>query len=328
MRILTSLMALIVGLVLISAGPANAADDGQAAQDGQDGEIVVLRTNYGDIVIALDWSTAPTTAAAISSYVADGYYDGTPFVRVMEDFVVQTGRVEVDREPTLTQPDLERVVGLPLEASVAGAHVRGAVTLARYDESNSGTSSFSILVADAPHLDTEYAVFGSVIDGMAVADLLNEVDTDDADAPLVAVRIDTALLTSRADLSGLNLVTEPTQELEEPVGVEPAAVEAMAFTESDDSDAAVVGALLAAMLFGIAAFLTAGSLEPRFVGALGMLAALSAGFGFLAATLPVSSPVAAVAIMAGVVAMLRLLSRFETGPSSVPSPAATGEQPG
>ena len=44
-------------------------------------------------------------------------------------------------------------------------HTRGTLSMARYDDPNSGTSSFSILLGDAPHLDRKYAVFGRMTMG-------------------------------------------------------------------------------------------------------------------------------------------------------------------
>ena len=39
-------------------------------------------------------------------------------------------------------------------------HVRGVLSMGRYDDPNSATSSFSILLGDAPHLDGQYCAFG------------------------------------------------------------------------------------------------------------------------------------------------------------------------
>ena len=47
-------------------------------------------------------------------------------------------------------------------------HVEGVLSLARFDDPNSGASSFSIMLGAAPHLDRQYTVFGEVVRGMDV----------------------------------------------------------------------------------------------------------------------------------------------------------------
>ena len=50
---------------------------------------------------------------------------------------------------------------VPLEVSKAVKHDRrGLMSMARYDDPNSGTSSFSVTLGPAPHLDQLYTIFG------------------------------------------------------------------------------------------------------------------------------------------------------------------------
>jgi hypothetical protein len=81
---------------------------------------------------------------------------------------------------------------------------------------------------------------------------------------------------------------------------------------TDTSAPAVVGPLLAALVFSIATFFLAGRVDDRHVGSVGLLAALSAGFGLYAALAPTGNDVVAVALFVGIFAFLRLLSRFES----------------
>jgi hypothetical protein len=81
---------------------------------------------------------------------------------------------------------------------------------------------------------------------------------------------------------------------------------------ADTSAPAVVGSLLAALVFGIATFFLAGRVDNRHVGSIGLLAALSAGFGLYAALAPTGNDVVAVALFVGIFAFLRLLSQFES----------------
>jgi predicted RecA/RadA family phage recombinase len=56
-------------------------------------------------------------------------------------------------------------------------HVRGTMSLGRYDDPNSGTSSFSILLGAAPHLDGKYTVFGRMTSGDEVLNAMEKVET-------------------------------------------------------------------------------------------------------------------------------------------------------
>ena len=74
----------------------------------------------------------------------------------------------------------------------------------------------------------------------------------------------------------------------------------------------VVAALVGALILGIVAYLVAGRLQPRFVGAFALLAALSAGFGLFVVAIPSTNQWVALAVFAGFFGFLRLLSRFES----------------
>jgi len=56
-------------------------------------------------------------------------------------------------------------------------HVRGILSMGRYDDPNSATSSFSILLGPAPHLDHNYAVFGTLVAGDEVLAEMEKVET-------------------------------------------------------------------------------------------------------------------------------------------------------
>lgn len=62
-------------------------------------------------------------------------------------------------------------------------HTRGVLSMARAMHPDSAGSQFFIMVADAPHLDGQYASFGKVIEGMEVADKIVAQKTDMSDRP-------------------------------------------------------------------------------------------------------------------------------------------------
>jgi hypothetical protein len=53
--------------------------------------MITLHTNYGDIKLELDFDKAPKTAANFVEYVKAGFYDGTVFHRVIDNFMIQGG---------------------------------------------------------------------------------------------------------------------------------------------------------------------------------------------------------------------------------------------
>ena len=55
--------------------------------------------------------------------------------------------------------------------------------MARAQSPNSAGSQFFIMVADAPHLDGQYASFGMVIEGQDVADRIVNVKRNWSDKP-------------------------------------------------------------------------------------------------------------------------------------------------
>jgi peptidyl-prolyl cis-trans isomerase B (cyclophilin B) len=62
-------------------------------------------------------------------------------------------------------------------------HTRGVLSMARTMDPNSAGSQFFIMVADAPHLDGQYAAFGKVTEGMEAADKIVSARRDYNDRP-------------------------------------------------------------------------------------------------------------------------------------------------
>src|SRR5262245_17883587 len=54
-------------------------------------QMVILHTTHGDIRLDLDAEKAPATVENFLSYAREGFYDGTIFHRVIEDFMIQGG---------------------------------------------------------------------------------------------------------------------------------------------------------------------------------------------------------------------------------------------
>lgn len=137
---------------------------------------VVIETSKGDIYAALNKTKAPITVENFVGYTNDGFYDGTIFHRVMKDFMVQGGGLtpEMDKKPTKTPIKLESSNGLK--------NNRGTLAMARTSAPDSATSQFFINDKDNDFLNKSganpgYAVFGQVVAGMEVVDVIAEVPT-------------------------------------------------------------------------------------------------------------------------------------------------------
>ena len=138
---------------------------------------VLMTTNKGEIVLALDAEKAPTTVANFVEYANSDFYDGTIFHRVMENFMIQGGGFNQDMQKKQT--------GAPIENEWTNGlkNGRGTIAMARTSDPNSATAQFFINVADNPALDEPrsggagYAVFGAVVAGMDVVDTIKTVET-------------------------------------------------------------------------------------------------------------------------------------------------------
>ena len=139
---------------------------------------VALETSHGTIVLELNPEKAPITVENFLDYVDRGWYDGTIFHRVIDDFMVQGGGFTSDLQKKITRPPIKNEAGNGL------SNDRGTVAMARTGEPDSATAQFYINSRDNDFLNREeaqdgvgYAVFGKVIEGMDVVDAISKVET-------------------------------------------------------------------------------------------------------------------------------------------------------
>jgi peptidyl-prolyl cis-trans isomerase B (cyclophilin B) len=134
--------------------------------------MIVLRTNHGDIKLALDAENAPATVANFIQYVREGHYDNTVFHRVIDNFMIQGGGME----PGMKQKGTRKPVAN--EATNGLKNKNYTVAMARTSDPHSATAQFFINVADNKFLNYRspdpggigYTVFGKVVSGMDVVD--------------------------------------------------------------------------------------------------------------------------------------------------------------
>mmetsp|Transcript_65402 Transcript_65402/g.206693 ORF Transcript_65402/g.206693 Transcript_65402/m.206693 type:complete len:174 (-) Transcript_65402:209-730(-) len=106
-----------------------------------------------------------------------GAYTTNHIFRVDKGFVAQIADVNGGRTaPMMGALREEASKTVPGEFSSV-PHTRGILSMARFTDPNSGTSSFSILLGNAPHLDGQYAVFGMLTKGDEVLTALEQLPT-------------------------------------------------------------------------------------------------------------------------------------------------------
>ncbi|CAH0158012.1 peptidylprolyl isomerase [Roseomonas sp. CECT 9278] len=127
---------------------------------------LIIEIEHGTITIALRPDLAPKHVEQIKTLARRGFYNDTPFHRVIEGFMAQGG------DPTGTGtggsdlPDIEGEFSQPGTARFQ----RGTCGMARTSDPNSANSQFFIMFAPASSLDGQYTIWGQVTSGMEAVD--------------------------------------------------------------------------------------------------------------------------------------------------------------
>jgi peptidylprolyl isomerase len=167
---------------------------------------VAMETSQGPLTIVVDGYSAPVNAGNFVDLVQRKFYDGLPFIRTEDNFVVQTGDPDGPEEGFL-DPKTKQYRSIPLEILVKGEdgpiygetleeaglylpelalpfNAFGALALARPDtEPNGGSSQFFFFKFDSELtppgfnlMDGRYSVFGYVVEGKETLDKLTDKD--------------------------------------------------------------------------------------------------------------------------------------------------------
>jgi peptidyl-prolyl cis-trans isomerase B (cyclophilin B) len=140
---------------------------------------VEMTTTFGSITLELDSEKAPKTVENFLSYVNDGFYNGTIFHRVIDNFMIQGGGFDANMQQKPTAEPIEN------EADNGLTNDRGTIAMARTMDPHSATAQFFINVKNNDFLNHSgknmqgwgYAVFGRVISGDDVLDKIRGVST-------------------------------------------------------------------------------------------------------------------------------------------------------
>jgi len=307
----------LLALALASlAAPAVAQN--QEATPRIAGEYVLLRTNRGDLALALYPDIAPRHTAQILKLVKLGVYDTTYVHRVEPGFVVQLTNAQNRREP-LSPEQLAAIIKLPAEFSPTIKHRAGLLSMAREDaDVNSAETSFSFLLGPAPHLDGKYTIFGHVDFGWPLLAMISGEPRDARSAPRWPIAVERATVLSSAEYRRMR----EAHELREAIPPSPAevaaaqaAVQAAAATARPGDRVPLVGLALM-LLCNVAIALLGAKWSPQTRGAINMLAVLIGAFALFVeyGTRAPGNSLIAIAVFFGVVALFKLMNRFESGP--------------
>lgn len=146
------------------ATPFLGASMSDAATASDPENTLYLDLSTGRVVIQLLPDIAPKHVARVKELARKGFYDGTPFHRVIEGFMAQGG------DPTGTGTGGSGMGNLPAEFTNQRKFLRGTVGAARASDPNSADSQFFIMFAPGPSLDGKYTIWGQVIGGMENVD--------------------------------------------------------------------------------------------------------------------------------------------------------------
>jgi peptidylprolyl isomerase len=146
-------------------------------------DTLIMTLDTGPVTIRLRPDLAPGHVARISELVEEGFYDGVVFHRVIAGFMAQGG------DPTGTGSGGSSKPNLKAEFSSA-PHKRGVCSMARTNQPNTANSQFFICLADSNFLDTQYTVWGEVIEGMENVDALPKGEPPRAPGKIISMRLD------------------------------------------------------------------------------------------------------------------------------------------
>jgi len=157
-----SLLAIPAALLMMDLAMTDA--DAQTAPDLEN--TLLLDLKGGRVTIQLLPDIAPQHVARVKQLAREGFYDNTPFHRVIDGFMAQGG------DPTGTGTGGSKYPNVPAEFTNKRKFLRGTVGAARSQSPNSANSQFFIMFAPGSFLDGQYTIWGQVVAGMEIVDTI------------------------------------------------------------------------------------------------------------------------------------------------------------
>lgn len=158
-------IALVLGFTVGGWGHTDTADDGTYTPVATDHAAIEIE-GWGTIHLELYGNDAPETVANFKKLVAEGFYNGLTFHRIIDGFMMQGGCPNGDGTGNSGQNIKGEFTANGVNNRIL--HTAGTLSMARGSSYNSGSCQFFITEEDSPHLDGQYAAFGRVISGMDI----------------------------------------------------------------------------------------------------------------------------------------------------------------
>jgi peptidyl-prolyl cis-trans isomerase A (cyclophilin A) len=138
---------------------------------------VEMKTSQGTLIIELYADKAPKTVANFLQYVQEGFFDGTVFHRVIQNFMIQGGGFTTEMKQKETRAPIRN------EAKSSLRNEPGTLAMARTGDPHSATAQFFINLKANSFLDYPsrdgwgYAVFGKVTQGFDIVEKIGALPT-------------------------------------------------------------------------------------------------------------------------------------------------------
>jgi len=233
MKKLLTLLIVVITLTAFAKPPKN--------------QYVRISTSYGDCIIRL-YNETPKHRDNFIKLTKKGFYNGTLFHRVIQNFMIQGGDPD-SKDTSKNKAGAELGNGdvnytIPAEFRDSIFHKRGVLAAARDDnpaKASSGCQFYIVegkrftdedldkliqsrmkgrkipesqraiykTVGGVPHLDQNYTVYGEVVTGIDMVDEIAAVNKDKRNRPLIDVPMTVSLLTKR-ECKRLDKILGPT----------------------------------------------------------------------------------------------------------------------
>lgn len=218
MKKLLTLILLLLSITAFAKPPKN--------------QYIRIRTTYGDCIIRL-YNETPLHRDNFIKLAKKGFYNGTLFHRVIQNFMIQGGDPDSKKAiPELQLGDGDVGYTVPAEFRDSLFHKRGVLAAARDDNPKKASSGCQFYITEGkrftdgkldtlentrlkgrkipagqrawyksvggvPHLDQNYTVFGEVISGIDMVDRIAAVKKDECDRPLADVPMTVEVLSKK-----------------------------------------------------------------------------------------------------------------------------------
>jgi cyclophilin family peptidyl-prolyl cis-trans isomerase len=161
--------------------------------------VITISTEFGNIILLL-YDQAPLHKENFVKLTKEGFYNGTTFHRIIDKFMIQGG--DPLSKDSIAANDGTGGPGytIPAEIIPGLTHKRGAVAAARKGDNinrqraSSGSQFYIVQNHEGtPHLDNAYTVFGQIVQGLDVVDVISTQLKDSRDRPLKNITLQVSL---------------------------------------------------------------------------------------------------------------------------------------